>query len=132
MKEIDLPSGAKLKITLAPFADARDLYQAMLEEMKNINFTSSSDVSQVLKEFICYGFSSKRIEVCLEKCFTRCLYNSGNGDLKIDKSTFEPVEARDDYLTVCLEVAKENIFPFTKSLYAKYQPFIEMIKKGQA
>lgn len=132
MKEITLPSGAILKITLAPFADARELYQAMLEEMKMIDFKSNIDVSSVLKEFICYGFSSKRIEYCLEKCFIRCLYNSGSGDLKIDKNTFEPAEARDDYLTVCLEVAKENILPFTKSLYAKYKPLIETIKKDLA
>jgi len=130
MKEITLPSGAILKITLAPFSDSRDLYQAFLEEIKTINFKSS--VQEALKDLICYGFSSKRIEMCLEKCFKRCLYNSGNGDLKIDKDTFEPEEARDDYLTVCLEVAKENVMPFTKSLYAKYKPLIETIKKDLA
>jgi len=129
MKEIDLPSGAKLKITLAPFADSRELYQAMLEEMKLIDFKSTMQFSEIMKEIICYAFSSKRLESCLEKCFKKCLYNSGNGDLKIDKDTFEPAEARDDYLTVCLEVAKENIMPFTKSLYAKFQPVIEKIKK---
>lgn len=129
MKEIDLPSGAKLKITEAPFADSRELYQAMLEEIKMINFHSSITFSHIIKEVICYGFSSKRIEFCLEKCFSRCLYNSGNGDFKIDKNTFEPVESRDDYLTVCMEVAKENIMPFMTSLYAKYKPIIDKIMK---
>lgn len=133
MKEIDLPSGAKLTITEAPFADARELYQAMLEEIKNIDLRvdDNSELATLLflKDFFCYGFSSKKIEQCLEKCFIKCLYNSGEGDFKIDKNTFEPVNAREDYLTVCMEVAKENILPFMKSLYAKYKPLIEKIKK---
>jgi hypothetical protein len=127
MKEINLPSGAILKITLAPFIDAKALYQAVLDEIKSINIATNPDMASVFKDLACIAFSSKKIEQCLEVCFKRCTYDSGKGDLKIDQNTFEPVEARSDYMAVCMNVAKENILPFMKSLYAEYQQFLAML-----
>jgi hypothetical protein len=132
MKEITLPSGAVLKINVAPFADAKALYQAVLEEFKSVHVDSKTDMSSVFKDFACSGFSSKKVEACLWECFKRCQYNRGNGDLKIDKDTFEPVEAREDYVTVCMAVAKENILPFMKSLYAEFHPLLAMIENTPA
>lgn len=127
-KEVKLPSGAILKIGLPPFAVSRDLYQAVLEEAKGILIGSKTEMASVYKDLFCIGFSSKKIEACLWKCFEHCQYNNGQtGDLKIDKDTFEPEAARDDYMTVCMEVAKENIHPFAKSLYAEYGTFLTMI-----
>lgn len=127
MTEITLPSGAILKITIAPFAEAKALYQAVLEEIKQVDIKSNTDLASVFKDLACVGFSSKKIEACLEACFKRCTYNSGKGDLKIDKDTFEPVEARIDYMAVSLAVAKENILPFMKSLYVEYQQYLAKI-----
>lgn len=127
MTEIKLPSGAILKITLAPFADAKALYQSVLEEIKDVEINSRSDMANVFKNIACVGFSSKKIEACLETCFKRCTYNCGKGDLKIDKDTFESSESRGDYMGVCMAVAKENILPFMKSLYAEYQQFLAII-----
>ncbi len=134
-REVKLPSGAVLKIAAAPFSDSKALYQAVLEEVKEIDFSSKTEISRVLKDFLCAGLSSKKIEDCLWVCLARCVYNAGapgSGDLKIDKDTFEPVAAREDYLTVCLEVAQENISPFAKSLYAAYQRTLAMIEKSPA
>ena len=128
MKEITLPSGAILKIQIAPFADAKALYQAVLDELKIVQMSSSTDMTSVFKDLSCIGFSSKKIESCLEQCFKRCLYN----DLKLDKDTFEPVDSRQDYIVVCLAVAKENIMPFMKGLYAEFQQFLAMTEKSQA
>lgn len=127
MKEIKLPSGAVLKITLAPFSEAKALYQTVLEEIKEIEISSKTDMASVFKNLACIGFSSKKIEACLEVCFKRCTYNAGKGDFKIDQNTFEPIEARNDYMAVCMNVAKENILPFMKSLYAEYQQFLAML-----
>lgn len=127
MKEIDLPSGALLKITPASFSEAKALYQAVLEEIKGIEISSKEDLTSVFKNFACIAFSSKKIEQCLEVCFKRCLYNCGKGDFKIDKDTFEPIENRVDYMSVCVEVAKENLMPFMKSLYAEYQRFLTIL-----
>lgn len=118
MKEVSLPSGAVLKVTAAPFKDSKALYQACLEELKDLNLDPKQEIdANFFKGLFCVGFSSKKIESALYKCFERCTYN---GSRIVDDSIFESVEARDDYFTVCFEVAKENIMPFTKSLSVKY------------
>jgi hypothetical protein len=132
MTEVTLPSGAVLKITPADFETSKALYQAFLEEMKVIKLSGKDEMADVFKNLACIGFSSKKIETCLWKCFERVTYNSGNGDLKISKDTFEPVAAREDYMAVCIAVAKENILPFMKSLYAEYGQFLEMMPNDQS
>ncbi len=132
MKEIKLPSGAVLKITPSPFSDSRALYQAILKEAKDIPINSKVDMAAVYKDLFCIGFSSPEIEKCLWACFQRCTYNAGNGDLRIDEKTFEPVERRDDYMKVCMEVTKENVLPFVKSLYAMWLKFSETTESNPA
>lgn len=132
MKEVKLPSGAILKITPAIFEVSKALYQQVLKETKDIKMGAGTDLASAYKDLFCVGFSSKEIESCLWECFKHCTYNSGKGDLKITKDTFEPVTARDDYMTVCMEVAKENILPFVKSLYAEYAPLLKTIINAQA
>lgn len=128
MKEVKLPTGAVLKVTPAPFADAKALYQAVLDEVKPLSIAGKPEV-EMYKDLFCAGFSSKKIEAALWECFKRCQYCDQRGDLKIDKDTFEPVESRDDYLTVCMEVAKENLAPFVKSLYAEYAHLFRAMKQ---
>lgn len=127
MKEVVCPSGAVLKITLSPFAIAKGLYQCVLKELKGLNIDSKTELTTLYKEIFCTAFSSKEVESALFECFKRCTYNSGKGDLKIDESTFEPEQARQDYMTVCIEVGKENILPFTKSLLSEYQRILSEI-----
>lgn len=127
MKEVKLPSGAVLKITLSPFSDSKALYQALLEEFRKMDFKSSTDIPVILKDILCAGFSSKKIELCLEQCFKRCIYSNGNGDLKIDGMTFESEESRGDYISVCMAVTKENVAPFMKGLFAEFQQSSQMI-----
>lgn len=123
MREVKLPSGAILMVGLAPFAEAKALYQAVLEEAKQIPFGRYVDVTEVLKNIICFSYSSGRIEKCLNECMKRCTYDdgSGKGAMKIDKDTFEPEAAREDYPVVCYEVASENIRPFAKSLSVVFE-----------
>jgi hypothetical protein len=126
MKELKLPSGAVLKIQVSPFSVSKALYQALLKELKDIPISAKTEVSSLYKDLFCIGFASPVIESCLWKCFERCTYNYGAGDFKIDDQTFESVERRDDYMMVCMEVAKENVLPFAKSLYAEYQRIMSM------
>lgn len=132
MREVKLPSGAVLKITVSPFTTAKNLYQALLKELKNVQISTKTELASIYKELFCIGFSSPEIEACLWECFKRCTYNGGAGDLKIDDQTFEPVERRDDYMMVCMEVAKDNILPFAKSLYAEYLRITETVASTQA
>lgn len=129
MVEVKLPSGKVLKIQVAPFADSKALYQAFLEEVKGLRMDPTTEMDVNLwKDLLCLGLSSKKIEGALDPCLKRCLY----GGLRIDNDTFEPVECRDDYFTVCFEVAKENILPFTKSLSQKYAHILDKLKSFQA
>lgn len=108
-----LPSGAELRITLAPFSDSKALYQALLEEVKTLKWEASTEIdTNFIKDVVCVGLASKKFEAALWKCMERALYNN----LKITEQTFEPVEARQDYIEACFEVAKENITPFLKTL----------------
>lgn len=132
MKEITLSSGNVLKITPGSFAESKALYQAILEEFKTVELKASSDVAEIFKNMVCVGFASKKIDMCLDNCFKRCTYNCGKGDLKIDKDSFEPVECRQDYVQVCVEVVKENIEPFLKSLFAEYKHFMSIVGSVQA
>ena len=127
MKEIDLPSGAKLKLGVVPFEFSKALFQAILEEAKALSLASSMEMADVYKSLFCIGFSSKKIEACLWKCFEKVIYEDKRGPLKIDKDTFEPVENRGDYMAVCLAVTKDNIDPFVKGLYAGYREFLAAI-----
>lgn len=131
MREINLPSGATLKIQVAPFSASKALYKAVLKELKGINIDPKGDATSLYKDIFCTSFSSEEIEKTLWECLKRCTLNSGAGDLKIDDQTFEPVERRDDYMKVCIEVAKDNILPFAKSLYAEYQHMSAILETPQ-
>ena len=122
MKKVVLPSGSVLSIGSVPFKDAKALYQAILRSMQDINLNTKAQVGDLLKDIFCAGFSSPEIEKCLWVCLARCLYGNGEGnDLKISEDTFEPDSARQDYIKVCVEVTKDVVDPFTKSLYAEYR-----------
>lgn len=127
LQEFDLPSGAKLKVQVAPFADAKALYQAVLEEVKGVQIGASMDITSVFKDLACVAFSSKKIEAALEICLKRCLYN----DLKIDKTTFDPPEKRQDFVDVCFFCMKENLTPFTNGLFALFSQFTVSKEKGR-
>lgn len=131
MREVKLPSGAVLKIGVNPFETSKALYQAMLEEMKGLPITSKEEVGNFYKNLLCISFSSKKIEVALWECFKKCQYCDVRGELKIDKDTFEPLEARADYVQVCMEVARENVDPFGNGLYAQYQMLLEKVAQSQ-
>lgn len=122
-----MPSGAILKISLPPFAEAKALYQAVLEEVGNLKLDPKEEVDvNFWKGIFCTGFSSKKIDAALSTCMKRALYN----EAKISDETWEPIAAREDYLPACFEVAQEAIQPFMKNLYAKFSQLQGMITVG--
>lgn len=131
MREVLLPSGSILKVSPAPFADAKNLYQALLKELKEVQIDLNAQAVNLYKELFCIGFSSPVIETYLWKCMERCSYNRGQGDMKIDKDTFESLDARQDFVVVCIEVAKDNVDPFAKSLFAEYKRMSQTVASTQ-
>jgi len=91
-------------------------------------------LENLLKTALVTAFSSQQVEAALWVCFAKCVYkaNPNAGDLKIDKDTFEPVAARGDYVSVCMEVAEENIAPFVKSLFAVWEHTLATISNVRA
>lgn len=129
LREVKLPSGRVLKITVAPFDDSRTLYQSVLEEVKGLKLDPEAEIDvNLFKDLFCVGLSSKKIEKALWKCFERATID----DLKVNNDLFEAVEHRDDYMAACFEVAKENIQPFTKSLFAQYAQILQTVQSGLA
>lgn len=120
MKEISLPSGAVLKLGHIPFAEALTLNKALGEELKVVGLAADLEVMSVMKDLVCIGVSSPKIEMALSACMKRCVYASSKAELKIDKDTFEQEEARQDYYTVCVEVAKHACLPFVKAHSAEF------------
>lgn len=131
MREVKLPSGAVLKVNSAPFPDSKALYQAALAELKGVSIDSRSDRGEVFKNLLCAALSSQKVDLALKPCLERCTVNSGAGDLKIDDQTFEPEKMREDYVSVCEEVFRENVYPFLKSLYAGYLRILHAIDATQ-
>lgn len=120
MNEIKLPSGAVLKIHETPFEVSLALKESVMEELQKVSFKSGVDITDAIKDLYCISYSSPRIKQALAECLKRHTYNNGTGDLKIDNKTFQPVQARQDYETVCLEVTKAEISPFGKEGFVKF------------
>lgn len=127
MKEIVLPSGAKLQILTITFVEAKALYQAILEEARTMSLSASTDFAAMIKDLFCIGFSSKKIESALKVCLSKCLYDG----LKIDDGTFEPLQAREDYSIVCIEVIEDTIRPFTKGLSVKLGQLVPALQSAR-
>lgn len=129
MKEIVLPSGAILKITLSSFAVSRELYKVFLDEIKSIKLEGGLEIDfNLFKDIACEVLSSTKIEKALWECMKKATYN----DMKITEDIFEPEDARGDYLQVILEVGKANIMPFMKNLSPQYSHFMGILHNGQA
>lgn len=126
MREVVLPSGAKLQISPSPFLVSKALFQSILEEAKSLKLDPQAEIDvNMFKDMFCGGFSSRKIELCLNECLKKVLYNG----LRIDEETFEPDAARQDYVTVCWEVILENVTPFTKALTSKFSAILGSITK---
>lgn len=120
IREVALPSGATLKIQPAKFADAKALLTAATSEFRKFELSSQTDLAAVYKELACIGLSSPAVEKALWQCMTSCLYVIGDVTQKVTPELFDDVARRDDFITICSEVAKDNIGPFTKSLFALF------------
>jgi len=117
---ITLKSGSTLEIGIAPFSAGNRLMKTIARELATVQFDldasnlsslSGQDIN-VLKNAIFQLVQSEAVETAVMECAKRCLYNGQ----RITPQTFEPEEARQDYLPVVWEVMQANLSPFFKSL----------------
>lgn len=124
MKELKLKSGETLKIGVVPFRDAKNLFDSVSKEVKSSKWDAQQKIDvNFIKDTALSLLSSEAVEKNLWVCMSRSMYKG----LKITEETFEEVKAREDFLEVCFEVAKETLAPFTKNLFAELQPLLEML-----
>ena len=124
MKEHKCKSGETLKIGVVPFRDAKGLFDAVSKEVKASKWDPSQQVDvNFIKDTALALISSEAVEKSLWVCMSRSMYKG----LKITEETFEDVKAREDFLEVCYEVAKETLAPFMKNLFAELQPLLELV-----
>ena len=127
MKEFDLPSGASLKVGLASFEAGRNLYQIIAKELRDLKIDENEEIgANLFKDLFCTALSSKEIEKSIMACANKSLYNGS----KISIETFEPEEARQDYIESLYLIAEVNLSPFGKALYAKYGQVFQEVMKG--
>jgi len=128
LREHKLESGLTLRIQPASFAKAKQLFDAVSVEIKDQNMDATQEIDINFIKGVLLGLvSSPKVEAALWVCMENCLYKNE----RITVSTFEDMDARADYLEICYEVAKENVYPFMKNLYAKYKPMFQELGLSQ-
>ena len=123
-----LASGAELDITLAPFSEAKRLYQAVLKECKGSKIEAKTEIDyNFIKDLILSVGSSELVDEALKPCLARCTYNKA----RITDELFEGEQARGDYFEIIMEVGKQNLLPFTKGLLSQYAGLLQKITDSQ-
>lgn len=128
-QEFSLPSGAKLNVTVAPFADASALLKAILRSVKGMALSTETlqmelgelrnpaVFSQILDKILSVAVSDE-VEEKLFRCFERSVYDG----VKVTKALFDDINlgerAREDYYTICMKVIEVNCSPFFKTAFS--------------
>lgn len=132
-QKFDLPSGAVLVVTVAPFADAWALMKASLKTLKGADITSADlqlgieDIARtpsaamlILNRVVDFA-TSPEVEAAVWKCAHRALYVPVNSDAafpgtKVNPMLFDDPEygnsAREDYARIVACVVEVNCKPF--------------------
>lgn len=126
-----LPSGAVLILQLSAFAVSARLRKVILGELKQVDVSEVAKIAggmtpeellakgdlpiDTLKDLLCQLLASDAVEAALWDCMKVCQLQGE----RITPETFEPEEARADYIPVAWEVTVLNLRPFFKGLALK-------------
>lgn len=132
-KIFELPSGATLSVTVAPFADAWALMKASLKTLKGMDLTAEdlkrdmatllstpSALALILDRIVDFATSSE-VESAMWRCAQRSLYIPAGSDpafpgTKVNQNLFDdPVHgnsAREDYTRILMAILEVNCKPF--------------------
>lgn len=113
-----LKSGAELQLQIAAFSVSNKLFQAVINEIRLVDIKIdgvksfedllTGDLNGV-KNVLLQIAGSKSVEMAIHECMKCCLYKG----VRLDAAkSFEPQDARQDYLPVAWEVMKFNLSPF--------------------
>lgn len=126
-QDFDLPSGAKLHVSVSPFQDAKALTKALMKSVGGIQLAANPldmDVS-VIKDMLVSAGTSEEVEAALWKCMARATYNN----VKVTPDLFDAVDlgdsARKDYFTICAKVIEVNCLPFFDQTLSTLKTFLQ-------
>ncbi len=132
-QKFDMPSGATLVVTVAPFADAWALMKAALKTLKGMQLNpedlqremseisgSSPAIMMILDRIVDFA-TSHEVEAAIWKCAQRALYIPAGSDVsfpgtKVDHALFDDAthgnSAREDYAKIVVSLLEVNCKPF--------------------
>lgn len=132
-QKFDMPSGASLHVTVAPFVDAWALMKASLKTLKGMDLKpedlkrdlaglkdSPSALALILDRVVDFA-TSPEVEVAVWKCAKRALYipegsDVGFAGIEVNQNLFDdPVHgslAREDYARILTSLLDVNCAPF--------------------
>lgn len=132
-QKFEMPSGASLHVTVAPFADAWALMRATLKTLKGVGLKQEdlaqdlknlaknpSAVAMILDRVVDFA-TSPEVEAALWKCGQRALYIPAGSDVafpgnKVTAALFDDAEngisAREDYAKIMASLLEVNCKPF--------------------
>lgn len=119
-EKITLKSGSTLELQMADFDDAMRLFQTIANELKTVDVHLDGLTIEQIKGTDINGIKNAILQLLgstamireIRSCAARSLYN-GN---RITKDSFNPPEARQDFLPVAWEVIKFTLAPFFAGL----------------
>lgn len=132
MKEYRLNTGAKLKISLAPFKESRELFKSFAKHLKVIDLSgvknAQSEIdANMIKDIVLTVLSEDEIEQKIMDCSKWSTYN----DFKITEQLLDDEESiREDYLEMMTFIAYENCLPFMKGLLPKLKELLPEVLKS--
>lgn len=122
MRKHKLLSGKELRIQPARFRQSKHLFDMIAQEIKSLRFDPKAEFDiNFVKDTALGLVASEKVEQAIIACMENCLYENQ----KVNVELFEDNEARQDYLEICFEIAKENALPFTKNLSSKFEPILK-------
>ena len=122
-----LASGRKLELQHADFDVAMALLQAVARELLKVGIDVKVNPRRiqdllnadfpvaVFKDALCNLVASVEVLGLVRQCMARCLYQGQ----AIGETTFESVEAREDFLEIAQEVMMLNLRPFLGKLLSR-------------
>lgn len=137
---VDLPSGAKLVVTIAPFVDSNALMKSVLRSIRGVplkeTFGAELDMKNpafiaLMAERILSVAVSDEVETALFQCALRASYK----DVKVTKQLFDDPElgesAREDYFKIARTIIEVNCGPFFRQTFSELKALLEKLPDTQ-
>lgn len=146
-RDFTLGSGAKLWISLAPFADAKRLHDKLLQALVgrgvgNIDLKAFQDpdkAGSAVMDALMQVASNKEVEDAIFDCAKRALYSHDGSEAsrsKVDRTLFDDPaageKAREDFYPICFKVIEVNLKPFLQAIFSVLKAQSGMIAGIQA